>query len=133
MERERRGDRAGVRVTINPARISVPARGYASFIVTVEARGLPDGTYFAKVLLRSGKRLLHLPISFVRAQPPVALEQRCDPAKITRDKRTTCTITATQQWIGCGDDQHSRQNSIGLINQAQLDHRRELRLPRHVR
>ena len=86
---------AGVRVTINPARISVPARGDASFVVTVDAGGLPDGTYFAKVLLRNGKHQLHLPISFVRAQPPVALEQRCDPATIRRDKRTTCTITAT--------------------------------------
>jgi uncharacterized repeat protein (TIGR01451 family) len=46
-------------------------------------------------VLRSGKRLLHLPISFVRAQPQVALEQSCDPAGIARDKRTTCTITAT--------------------------------------
>ena len=85
----------GVRVTINPAKISVPARGYASFVVTVDAGGLPDGTYFATLLLRSGKRQLHLPISFVRTQPPVALEQRCDPATIARDQRTTCTITAT--------------------------------------
>jgi hypothetical protein len=83
-----------VRVTINPAKISVPARGYASFVVTVDAGGLPDGTYFAKVLLRSGKRLLHLPISFVRSQPPVALEQRCDPATIARDQRISCMITA---------------------------------------
>ncbi len=85
---------AGVRVTINPARISVPARGYASFVVTVDASGLSDGTYFAKVLLHNGERLLHLPISFARTQPPVALEQRCDPAKLKQDRRTTCTITA---------------------------------------
>ncbi len=86
---------AGVRVTINPAKISVPARGYASFVVTVDAAGLPDGTYFATLLLRNGKRQLHMPISFARAQPPVALEQRCDPAKLKQDRRTTCTITAT--------------------------------------
>jgi hypothetical protein len=86
---------AGVRVTINPPKINVPARGYASFVVTVDAGGLPDGTYFANVLLRSGKRQLHLPISFVRTQPQIALEQRCDPATIARDRRTSCTITAT--------------------------------------
>jgi subtilisin family serine protease len=86
---------AGVHITINPANISVPARGYASFVVTVDAGGLPDGTYFATLLLRSGTRRLHLPVSFVRTQPPVALEQRCDPATIARDRRTSCTITAT--------------------------------------
>jgi uncharacterized repeat protein (TIGR01451 family) len=86
---------AGVHVTINPAKISVPARGFASFVVTVDAGGLSDGTYFAKVLLRSGNRLLHLPISFVRTQPPVALEQRCEPSTIKQGRSTACTITAT--------------------------------------
>jgi subtilisin family serine protease len=90
---------AGVRVTINPSKISVPARGDASFVVNVDAGGLPDGTYFATLLLRSGNRRLHLPISFVRTQPPVALEQRCDPATIEREKRTTCTITATNNGL----------------------------------
>ena len=73
----------------------MPARGYASFVVTVDAGGVADGTYFATLLLRSGSRRLHLPISFVRTQPPVALEQRCDPAPIARSQRTSCTITAT--------------------------------------
>ncbi len=86
---------AGVHVTINPSQISVPAHGYASFVVTVDASGLPDGTYFATLLLSSGKRQLHLPISFARTQPAVALEQHCDPATIVLDKRTSCTITAT--------------------------------------
>jgi hypothetical protein len=86
---------AGVRVTINPAKFSVPARGYASFVVTVDAGALPEGTYFAKLILRSGKRVLHLPISFVRTPPPVTIAQQCDPATIARNQRTTCTITAT--------------------------------------
>jgi uncharacterized repeat protein (TIGR01451 family) len=86
---------AGVRVTINPPKISVPARGYASFVVTVDAGGLPDGTYFASVRLRSGDRVLHLPVSFTRAQPAVALAHSCDPAQFKQDRRTTCTITAT--------------------------------------
>jgi subtilisin family serine protease len=90
---------AGVRVTVNPSQIRVPARGDASFVVTVDAGGLPDGTYFATLLLRSGKRQLHLPISFVRTQPPIALEQRCDPATIKRDRRMTCTITATNNGL----------------------------------
>jgi hypothetical protein len=85
---------AGVHVTVNPAKISVPAHGYASFVVTVDAGGLPDGTYFAQLSLRSGKRTLHLPISFVRSQPVVGLEKRCEPATIKLDRSTTCTITA---------------------------------------
>jgi hypothetical protein len=60
---------------------------------------LPDGTYFARLLLRNGGRVLHLPISFTRVQPAVALEQRCDPASIARDKRTSCTITATNNGL----------------------------------
>jgi subtilisin family serine protease len=90
---------AGVRVTINPSQIRVPARGDASFVVTVDAGGLPDDTYFATLLLRSGKRQLHIPISFVRTQPPIALEQRCDPTTIERDRRTMCTITATNNGL----------------------------------
>ncbi|HEU5100366.1 MAG TPA: S8 family serine peptidase, partial [Roseiflexaceae bacterium] len=86
---------AGARVTINPSRISVPARGYASFVVTVDAGGLPEGTYFASVRLRSGARVLHLPVSFTRTQPAVALAHSCDPPALARDARTNCTITAT--------------------------------------
>jgi subtilisin family serine protease len=86
---------AGARVTINPAKISVPAHGYASFVVTVDAGGLPDGTYFATVRLRSGGRELHIPVSFTRAQPAVALAHSCDPPALKRDARTTCTISAT--------------------------------------
>jgi subtilisin family serine protease len=90
---------AGVKVTINPAQISVPAHGYASFVITVDAGGLPAGTYFAQVQLRSGEHALHLPVSFVRVEPPVALEQRCDPSVIEREERTTCTITATNNGL----------------------------------
>jgi uncharacterized repeat protein (TIGR01451 family) len=84
----------GVKIAVNPPRISVPARGYASLVVTVDAGAVPEGTYFGRVTRRSGARVLHIPVSFVRTQPDVALSKRCDPAQLQVGQRTTCTVTA---------------------------------------
>jgi subtilisin family serine protease len=89
-------DTEGFAVTINPSRISVPARGYASFVVGIDAGSVPEGAYVAWIELASDdhRRTLHLPVSFVRRQPVVALEQHCERDTIKRDQLTTCTISA---------------------------------------
>ncbi|MFN8569857.1 MAG: S8 family serine peptidase [Kouleothrix sp.] len=86
---------AGARISVTPAMFSLPAHGTATFTVTVDAGSLPAGTYFGRVLLQSGARTLHLPVSFVRRQPPVALGLRCDPAAVLRRHDTSCAIVAT--------------------------------------
>jgi len=84
-----------VKLTINPRRINVPAFGDASFVVTVDAGFMPEGTYFGRIVLRNGQRTLHMPVSFVRRQPQVTLAQDCEPHRIALNKSTTCTVTAT--------------------------------------
>jgi subtilisin family serine protease len=88
-------------VTINPTRISVPARGYASFVVSIDAGAVPEGAYVARIELDSDddKRTLHLPVSFVRRQPVVTLEQHCERDTIKRDQLTTCTISAVNNGL----------------------------------
>jgi len=88
-----------VKLTINPRRINVPAFGDASFVVTVDAGRMPEGTYFGRILLSDGHRTLHMPVSFVRRQPQVALAQRCEPHRIVLNRSTTCTVTATNNGL----------------------------------
>ena len=85
----------GVTITVNPERIRVPAGGYASFVITIDAGGAPDGSYFAQIRLRSEGRVLHLPLTFTRSEPVVALDTQCNPATIRQERSTTCTIAAT--------------------------------------
>lgn len=86
---------AGAHITVEPASFTVPARGTATFTVTVDGGSQPTGTYFGSVLLQSGERQLHMPVSWVRAQPQLALAQHCDPSTVVRRGDTRCAIVAT--------------------------------------
>jgi len=88
-----------IKLTINPRHISVPAFGDASFVVTVDAGRMPEGAYFGHIVLSNGDRRLHIPVSFVRRQPQVALAQHCEPDTIPRKQYTNCTVTATNNGL----------------------------------
>ena len=85
----------GITVSVEPPSFTVPAGGEQSFTVAIDASGVPDGTYFAYVLLRSGDRMVRMPISFAKRQPPLVLTKRCEPPAIAVGQNTTCIITAT--------------------------------------
>jgi subtilisin family serine protease len=82
-----------------PATIAVAAGGNTTFDITVDARDVPlGGTRFATLKLTqttSPKRELHIPITFVRGQAPVALTKSCAPAVFPKNSNTSCTITIT--------------------------------------
>ena len=83
----------GVTISVNPARLAVPARGYAGFTVTIEARNVPDGTYFGSIDLTYKNLRVHLPVAFERKQPGIALAKNCDPDSIHLNQSTRCTIS----------------------------------------
>jgi uncharacterized repeat protein (TIGR01451 family) len=90
----------GVTISVSPARLSVPAHGYASFVVTIEAQAIPDGTYFGNIELSSQGIKVHMPVAFNLQQPIVALTKRCEPSTINVGQDTTCTITVVNSSAG---------------------------------
>lgn len=84
---------AGVTMSVAPAQLSIPAHGYASFSVTIDAGVVPTGTYFGRVLLRNGERVAGLPVNFSRTTAPTSVSKRCDPPSIALNSRTACTLS----------------------------------------
>jgi subtilisin family serine protease len=82
----------GISIAVNPKKLTVPAHGYASFIVTIEARSVPNGTYFGSLDLTRGTTRVHMPVAFERTQGAVALTKSCAPDTIARGQSTNCTI-----------------------------------------
>ena len=85
----------GARIRVEPATLALAARGTATFTVTVDAISQAPGAYHGSVVLRSGGRTLHMPVSWVRATPNVALAQQCAPSAFAAGSDTSCTISAT--------------------------------------
>lgn len=91
---------AGVLILVNTTTLNIPARGNASFQVTIDAKNVPEGTYFGSIDLtrtdagpgRAAK--VHMPVAFERKQAAVSLDKTCDPATLPVGQTTTCTITA---------------------------------------
>ncbi len=55
----------GVDITVSPDPLEVPANGTATFTVSVDATGVPEGQYFFHVYLEHGPHQVHLPGAFV--------------------------------------------------------------------
>ncbi|HEY52576.1 MAG TPA: S8 family serine peptidase [Caldilineae bacterium] len=54
----------GVTVTVSPDPLVVPANSEATFTVSVDAVGVPEGLYFAHLYLSHGPHTIHMPIAF---------------------------------------------------------------------
>jgi uncharacterized repeat protein (TIGR01451 family) len=89
----------GVTISVTPAQLSVPAHGDASFVATIEAKGIPDGTYFGSIDLSSRGIKVHMPVAFVLKQPIVALTKQCSPGTISVGQNTTCTIAVANSSV----------------------------------
>ena len=77
-----------------PRWIRVPGNGDKTFNITVDARDVPlDEVRHATLYLKRGHKTLSFPITIVRQQPVVTLEQICDPASFAKGETTDCTIT----------------------------------------
>ncbi|HEY72969.1 MAG: peptidase S8, partial [Chloroflexi bacterium] len=77
-----------------PRWIRVPGNGDKTFNITVDARDVPmDEVRHATLYLKRGHKTVRFPITIVRRQPVVTLEQNCDPASFARGETTDCTIT----------------------------------------
>ena len=86
--------RAGQRVTVTPATGTIPAGGSQTFTIIVESRN-PVGQYFSAIRwVSSGNVLVRVPVAFEVKQGATSLTSACDPATITVDSTTTCTVTA---------------------------------------
>ena len=77
-------------------KVEVKKRGDETFAIHVDARFVPLGeTRHATIHFNnkeSGERLT-FPVTIVRNQPVVTLNQSCDPTMLAKKGATTCTIT----------------------------------------
>jgi hypothetical protein len=85
---------SGTSITVNPKQLTVPANGFGSFTITIEAANVPDGTYFGSVELSYKKIKTHLTVAFERRQAGVFLSKTCTPDTINRGQQSDCTISA---------------------------------------
>lgn len=84
-------------VDIDVDRIVVVGRNRdATIDITVEATEVPLGEVrFATIYIYSRHGVLRFPVTIVRNQPSVTLEQSCDPVDFAKFTSTNCTVTAT--------------------------------------
>ncbi|MBE2221722.1 MAG: S8 family serine peptidase [Anaerolineae bacterium] len=76
--------------------VNIPANGYHTGEITVDAAQVPLGEVrFATIYIYSHYGVLRFPVTIVRNQPVVTLEQSCDPLNFARFTSTNCTVTAT--------------------------------------
>lgn len=76
-----------------PERLVVAANGEATFDITIRGPNVPLGqTRFGQIHLTDGQRQLHIPVTFVRGQAPVAVTQRCAPGIIGVGNVARCQI-----------------------------------------
>ena len=67
-----------------------------TFPIIIDARNVPLGEVrHATILFKRRGETLRFPISFVRNQPSVTLDQTCDPTTLAIHDTTDCTITLT--------------------------------------
>lgn len=79
-----------------PDRIDVPARGDATFEIVIDARNVPIGEVrHSQIELRSGSRVLHMPVTIVRRQAVAELTKTCSPGTFARGATSVCEISAT--------------------------------------
>jgi subtilisin family serine protease len=82
-----------------PSTLSVLPGADQSFTIKIDASRVPIGeTRFASIKLTQtdgGNRVLHMPVTIVRGQADVTLTKECDPTKVKKNDKTTCTITVT--------------------------------------
>ncbi|HET7830068.1 MAG TPA: S8 family serine peptidase [Candidatus Limnocylindrales bacterium] len=87
-----------LKITV-PKSFTVGAGASATFDITIDATAVPLGeTRFATLTLsetKGGTRVLHMPITILRRQGPVALTKACDPTTLAPLQRTDCSITIT--------------------------------------
>ncbi len=76
--------------------VRMPANSTGTASITVDASEVPLGEVrFATVYIYSQQGVLRFPVTIVRNQPVVTLEQSCDPVNFRLLTPTNCTITAT--------------------------------------
>ncbi len=78
-----------------PEHFDVPANGQMTFNITIDARNVPIGQVRQGVIIMThDNTTLHIPVTFVRGQAPVALSKSCTPDSFkAKTESTTCTIT----------------------------------------
>ncbi|MCP4601851.1 MAG: S8 family serine peptidase [Proteobacteria bacterium] len=77
-----------------PGVVLVQAGGDQTLNIDIDARDVPLGEVRHAILtLTARRRVLTFPITIVRRQPAVTLENTCDPATFPRRETTNCTIT----------------------------------------
>lgn len=80
-------------VILVPQEVAVPAGGAASFEITVRAPNVPLGqSRFGQIYLTDGQRQLHMPVTFVRGQSPIALNHTCTPVTVAVGNVSECRI-----------------------------------------
>jgi subtilisin family serine protease len=76
-----------------PSRLQLTPLGARAFPITVDARRVPvGGTRHALLNLTNGGEVMRFPITVVRGNSAVALEQNCTPATLAPREATACTI-----------------------------------------
>jgi subtilisin family serine protease len=89
---------SGVTITV-PSTLTVLPGADKSFTIKIDASKVPIGeTRFSSITLtqtNGGGRVLHIPVTIVRAQGAVTLNKTCDPTTVKKTDKTKCTITVT--------------------------------------
>jgi subtilisin family serine protease len=78
------------------AKICMESGGERAFSIAVDAHEVPLGEVrFATLKFTRDQEELHFPITIVRRQPVVTMEKSCDPATLSKNGLTDCTINVT--------------------------------------
>ncbi len=77
--------------------IKVPKNGDKTFDIEIDASNVPVGEIrHAQIVLRGTQNtVLHIPVTIVRQQAGVSLDQECAPTTLGRHETMDCTITMT--------------------------------------
>lgn len=86
----------GLRITLWPRTIAIPAGKSRDITVTLDALGAEDGWHEGQITLtpRSGNPLV-VPVAANVGEAQISLAQSCEPDTIKRGATTTCTVTAS--------------------------------------
>ena len=82
--------------------IKVPKNGDKTFDIEIDASAVPVGEIrHAQIVLRGTQStVLHIPVTIVREQAGVTLDQECAPTTLGRHETMDCTITMTNNTFG---------------------------------
>jgi hypothetical protein len=89
------GDR--FRVTVTPARFTVPAHGSVTLRIQIDAAGASAGWHATTIRIHrvGGGADLHLPVAFRKVQAGLQVATACTPDPLGIGQTGTCTLTAT--------------------------------------